>query len=204
MNKLLRSPIAAKTQGVPFPGARRAVEHASASPTPYRLFQFHFQTTRHAIGSTEAQTLSTPLLLPCVKEGDLLVGSINLTLEPDHEQAELGFWFGVVYWRRGYATESARALLAYAFGQLALDRVHAHHMLRNPASGAVLCKIGMQSEGVQRLRIKKKRTFEDVAIYAVLRHEFAGDQATTNQEKVNDTLGTPAPHLGRPRGTARR
>lgn len=108
------------------------------------------------------------------------------------------------YWRRGYATESARALLAYAFDQLALDRVHAHPMLRNPASGAVLRKIGMQSAGVQRLRINKNGTFEDVAIYPVLRHEFAGDQATTNQEKVNDTLTTPAPHLGRPRGTARR
>ena len=67
----------------------------------------------------------------------------------------LGFWFGVTFWHRGYATESALALLGYAFDELALNRVHAHHMLRNPASGAVLRKIGMQSEGVLRQRIKK-------------------------------------------------
>ncbi len=45
-------------------------------------------------------------------------------------------------------------------------------MLRNPASGAVLRKIGMQSEGVLRQRIKKNGTLEEVAIYAVLRSEF--------------------------------
>ncbi len=56
--------------------------------------------------------------------------------------------------------------------ELALNRVHAHHMLRNPASGAVLRKIGMRSEGVLRQRIKKNGAFEDVAIYAVLRSEF--------------------------------
>ena len=46
----------------------------------------------------------TVALAVLVKEDDLLVGSINVTLEPDHKQAELGFWFGVAYWRRGYAT----------------------------------------------------------------------------------------------------
>ncbi|MCZ6641824.1 MAG: GNAT family protein [Gammaproteobacteria bacterium] len=112
------------------------------------------------------------------------MGSINLTLEPDHEQAELGFWFGVAYWRRGYTTESARAMLAYAFEELALNRVHAHHMLRNPASGAVLRKIGMQSEGVLRQRMKKSGTFEDVAIYAMLHREFASSQGVGVEEKV--------------------
>ncbi len=113
-----------------------------------------------------------------VRQDSLLVGSINLALEPDHEQAELGFWFGVTFWNRGYATESALALLGYAFDELALNRVHAHHMLRNRASGAVLRKIGMQSEGVLRQRIKKNGTFEDVAIYAVLRSEFPADKKT--------------------------
>ena len=37
MNKLLWSPIAAKTQGVLPPGARRAVEHASAPSGPRTL-----------------------------------------------------------------------------------------------------------------------------------------------------------------------
>ncbi len=109
-----------------------------------------------------------------VRQDSLLVGSINLAIEPDHEQAELGFWFGVAFWHRGYATEAALALLGYAFDELALNRVHAHHMMPNPASGAVLRKLGMKSEGMLRQRIKKNGTFEDVAIYAVLRDEFPG------------------------------
>ena len=124
-------------------------------------------------GMTHPQTVALAVL---VTEDDVLAGSINLVLEPDHDQAEMGFWFGVTYWHRGYATEAAGALLSYAFNELALNRVHAHHMLRNPASGVVLHKIGMHAEGVLRQRIKKNGVFEDVALYGILREEFADVQ----------------------------
>ena len=37
-------------------------------------------------------------------------------------EAELGYWIGVPYWGRGYATEAARAAVAYGFDELG-DRV---------------------------------------------------------------------------------
>ena len=61
----------------------------------------------------------------------------------DDRRAELGYWIGVPWWNRGYATEAGRALLDFGFGTLGLHRIMAHHMMRNPASGRVMQKLGM-------------------------------------------------------------
>jgi ribosomal-protein-alanine N-acetyltransferase len=47
-------------------------------------------------------------------------------------------------------------------------------MVRNPASGRVLAKIGMKQEGLLRQRVRKWGVFEDVVLMAVLRAEWAG------------------------------
>jgi RimJ/RimL family protein N-acetyltransferase len=56
---------------------------------------------------------------------------------------------------------------------LGLNRVVAHYLARNPASGRVLEKIGMKREGVLRQHIKKWGTFEDLVAFGVLRDELA-------------------------------
>lgn len=104
--------------------------------------------------------------------GDLIGVAVLREIDRVHEQAELGFWIGVDYWRHGYATEAAKALVSFAFETLGLNRVHAHHMVRNPASGGVLEKAGLQREGLLRQRVKKWGRFEDVVILAVLREEW--------------------------------
>jgi [ribosomal protein S5]-alanine N-acetyltransferase len=48
-------------------------------------------------------------------------------IDREHWQAEMGFWIGVDYWSQGYATEAGRAVIQFAFEQLNLNRVHAHH-----------------------------------------------------------------------------
>jgi len=53
-----------------------------------------------------------------------------------------GYWMGRPYWRNGYCTEAGLAVLEYGFAVLNLNRIHAHHFKRNPASGRVLEKLG--------------------------------------------------------------
>ena len=103
--------------------------------------------------------------------GDL-VGAVGLTLAAAHERAELGYWIGKPFWGRGYATEAAAAILAYAFDVLGLNRVHATHLTRNPASGRVMQKVGMTHEGRSREHFKKWGAFEDVERYGILRREY--------------------------------
>ena len=102
-----------------------------------------------------------------------LIGAAGLReIETEHCQAELGFWVGVEWWGNGYATEAARAVIGYGFRELQLNRIHAHYMVRNPASGRVLEKLGMRREGRLRQRVRKWGVFEDVILMAILRDDW--------------------------------
>jgi RimJ/RimL family protein N-acetyltransferase len=80
---------------------------------------------------------------------------------------------GVPYWRHGYATEAAREVVKYAFEELSLNRVYAFHFTRNPASGRVLQKIGMEHEGVRRAHTLKGSEYLDNEAYGILQGEYA-------------------------------
>ena len=107
------------------------------------------------------------------REGNLVGASGLRDVEAEHSQAELGFWVAVEWWGQGYATEAARAVVGFGFEQLGLNRIYAHHMVRNPASGRVLARIGMKQEGLLRQRVRKWEVFEDVVLMALLREGWA-------------------------------
>jgi RimJ/RimL family protein N-acetyltransferase len=117
---------------------------------------------------TEWQSGTGLILAIAGLESNELFGSIGLGIEADHDRAELGYWVGVPYWNRGYCTEAGEAMIDFAFSSLKLQRIHSHHFTRNPASGRVMQKLGMQFEGVQRAGVKKTDRFEDLACYAIL------------------------------------
>ncbi len=101
-----------------------------------------------------------------------LMGGIELRLDRKNKKGEIGYWIGKLYWNQGYATEAARAIVLYGFEVLKLNRIHAKHFKRNPASGRVLEKIGMRYEGCLRQDIKKWDNFEDSMVYAILKADF--------------------------------
>lgn len=100
-----------------------------------------------------------------------LVGAMGLVIDRPHLRAELGYWIGQPYWSRGYATEAGRAVVLWGFAQLGLNRIHAHHLAGNAASGRVLEKIGMQREGMARQAVIKDGTPRDCPLYAILRSD---------------------------------
>jgi RimJ/RimL family protein N-acetyltransferase len=100
------------------------------------------------------------------------IGGIGLRLEPQNQHAELGYWLGVAYWGKGYATEAAREVLRYGFEDLRLHRIFATHFKHNPASGKILKKIGMHYEGCQREHLLKWGEFVDSEMYGILRREW--------------------------------
>ena len=104
----------------------------------------------------------------CVTESSQFVGAMGLEISEDHQNAELGYWIDRSHWGNGYCTEAAAAVIVFAFEQLALHRVHAHYMTRNPASGRVMEKVGMTKEGLLRKHVRKWGVFEDVAFYGIL------------------------------------
>lgn len=106
------------------------------------------------------------------KAGGSLIGAISLLGMGKGHQAELGYWIGQPYWSQGFCTEAGAAVLRYAFSELGLVRVHSCHLARNPASGRVMRKLGMQHEGVRRQHVKKWDKCEDSVVYGILKAEW--------------------------------
>lgn len=103
---------------------------------------------------------------------DELIGAIGLTISKNYDRAELGYWIGKPYWRRGYCTEAAQAILKYGFEELKLNRIFAHYMTNNSASGKVMEKIGMSYEGCCRQHVKRWGEYQDIKIYGILRSDY--------------------------------
>lgn len=78
-----------------------------------------------------------------------MVGIADISLADDRRSGELGYAFAPSSWGKGYATETARALLRLGFGLLRLDLIEAYAMVDNPASCRVLAKAGLQRIGEQ-------------------------------------------------------
>jgi RimJ/RimL family protein N-acetyltransferase len=101
-----------------------------------------------------------------------LLGAIGLTINPHDRAAELGYWIGVPFWGHGYCSEAAGTMIDFGFVVLPIDRVHAHHFERNPASGRVMQKAGMVEEFFKPRGIEKRGVCEDVRGYAITREQW--------------------------------
>ncbi|MES0343707.1 MAG: GNAT family N-acetyltransferase [Anaerolineales bacterium] len=105
-----------------------------------------------------------------------LLGAIGLEITAAHERAEIGYWIGKPHWGKGYCTEAAIAVLQHGFDSLGLERIFATHFRKNPASGRVMQKAGMEHEGRLRHHIKKWGEFEDLEMYSILRSKSTSNR----------------------------
>ena len=119
-----------------------------------------------------------------VADGEL-AGSIGLMMKPDRI-AEIGYWIGVPYWGRGYASEAGAELVRYGFEECDLLRIYAGHYGRNPASGRVLQKLGMTYEGTRRRHVCKWGEYLDVVNYGLLREDWLASATRTSGGGADD------------------
>ncbi len=106
------------------------------------------------------------------KESGELLGVIGLMGIVEGHKAELGYWIGKAFWGKGYASEAGGAVRDDAFVRFRLERLFAQILARNPASGRVLEKIGMQQEGLLRGHVQKWGLAEDVIYFGLMRAEW--------------------------------
>lgn len=109
-----------------------------------------------------------------------VAGAMSLVMRGD-AIAELGYWLGVPFWGRGYATEAGRAVLRYGFEECALHRIYACHYTRNAASGGVIRKLGMTYEGTLRHHARKWDVYVNVACYGILVDEWREESSRARE-----------------------
>lgn len=147
---------------VPLIGAREVAATTLRIPHPYSLSDAEDFITRMESGDEKRFAI-------VLRASATLIGGVGLRVATAHNHAELGYWLGVPYWGKGYATEAARAMVRYGFEQLGLHRIQASHFSNNPASGKVLRKIGMTHEGCKREHILKWGEYLDLELYGMIK-----------------------------------
>jgi RimJ/RimL family protein N-acetyltransferase len=126
-----------------------------------------------------------------LKSTGQLIGTcgIRMGCASAHE-ADIGYELSPLHWGHGYATEAARAIVKFGFGELGLHRIWSWCIADNTGSVRVLEKLGMRFEG----RLREKEYFEerwwDTLLYAILDYEWRAQQegASTDLGKHTDRI----------------
>ncbi len=149
--------------------------HTQNIPHPYTLSSAQEWIDKHPLWISRGELYPFAIIQ---KADGLLCGTMSLGVNKQHSRGELAYWVGKPFWGKGYATEAARFVLRFAFTEISLNRVAAHHFVENPASGKVMKKLGMKFEGRFLQHYKKWDTFHDTDHYAILKSDFSvGDFA---------------------------
>ena len=102
-----------------------------------------------AIGSYERHGFG--MYLTELKEDRTPLGICGLLQRESLQDVDIGFAFMPQFWARGYAYESASAVMAYGKSTLGLSRIVAVTTPHNHGSIRVLEKLGMRFEQMTRL-----------------------------------------------------
>jgi RimJ/RimL family protein N-acetyltransferase len=102
-----------------------------------------------------------------------MIGDLTLALRSvAHRQAEIGFVFHPDVHGRGYARESASAVLDVAFGAVGVHRVYGRTDGRNEASAGLMRRLGMRQEAHFRHNEIFKGDWGDELYFAILEDEW--------------------------------
>lgn len=110
-----------------------------------------------------------------LKNSNMPIGSIgcmpNVSRSNDLVMS-VGYCISKAYWHKGFTSEALAAVIDYLFGNTDCIRIEANHDPRNPNSGRVMKKCGMQYEGTLRMRGKNTTGICDECVYSILRSEI--------------------------------
>jgi RimJ/RimL family protein N-acetyltransferase len=142
---VLRAPRRSDVKAIAsFANDRRIAANTARIPHPYGIEDA--EQFIAAVNKREGEACFV-IMLECAPVG---VCSVDLR----EDGPEVGYWLGVPYWGRGFATEAVRALIDHAFGDLEHEALISGARVNNPASRRVLEKCGFQWIGVRLSRIR--------------------------------------------------
>ena len=107
-----------------------------------------------------------------VEAGELIgIIGVKHICWPDR-RADMGFWIGRGFRRKGFTEEAVRLALGFAFGTLRLHRVTALALAPNAASAGLLQKVGFRKEGVWRKDCFLRGRWYDAVVFGLLEGEY--------------------------------
>ncbi len=130
------------------------------------------------IASTEAQRAEQSayhLVITGVERGDeMLIGCVGVRLDMSPRIGNLGYWVGRRFWGHGVATEAARRMASWALSHLPIDCLQAEVDTENPASAAVLRRIGFHETGTGMQECRAAGGQRPVTVFKATRDDIFG------------------------------
>lgn len=96
--------------------------------------------------------------------GSIAVVSLNDTIKKAH----IGYCIGKQWWHKGITSEALLAIINFLFDKVGMQRIECRHDSKNPNSGAVMKKCGMQYEGTLRKSDWNNQGICDACYYSIL------------------------------------
>lgn len=108
-----------------------------------------------------------------LKQNGILIGGCGIHITNiKNKEGSIGYCYDNKYWRNGYASETASAIIKFGFQELNLHRIFATCCPDNIGSAKVMEKIGMKKEGRLREHKLQKGKWRDSFIYSILDYEY--------------------------------
>jgi len=107
-----------------------------------------------------------------LKSENRVIGTVSIIkVDLFQQKAEIGYWLGEKYWRKGIMSEAVDRMLDFAFNELDLRRVEAGTFAENIASQNLLESFGFQKEGIRKQAYRAKATgrIHDDVLYGLLK-----------------------------------
>ena len=90
----------------------------------------------------------------------------------DNHVGEIGYWLGEVYQGKGIMTRACRAMVAYGFSELKLNRIEICCASENRKSRAIPERLGFKEEGTLRQAERLRDRFVDNVVYGMVASDF--------------------------------
>jgi len=92
------------------------------------------------------------------------------------QMAQIGYWVGEPFSRRGYTLAAVRTVTRFCFERLRLHRVEAACIPTNEASRGVLLKAGFRQEGLARAYLRINGIWRDHLLFGLISPAPASEQ----------------------------
>jgi 8-oxo-dGTP diphosphatase len=120
---------------------------------------------------------------------EVLVGVIGLRIDASTRTGRLGYWVGRRFWGHGVGSEAAGRFARWALANLDLDRLVANVATDNPASAAVLRRVGFRQTGIGTESFLSRGGEHPVWQFEATREDLFGQAEAAKAPSAEDAGG---------------
>lgn len=109
-----------------------------------------------------------------LKESGDFIGQCGISLQniDGAYVPEIGYHIHKLYWNQGYATEAAKASLAYGFQNLGFESIFIHTYIKNNPAQRIAEKIGMKKIKEYDKHFSAHNLIWRLVVYEMIKNEF--------------------------------